>query len=107
MTNEKLISSIKSLLALEAKGALVPHGIGGLAQELLEKSVLALEDRAFDEAAERAAFEIEYGAVQDVYFVEYIGYCWKVIEAKERAERKQLAWYYWKLSAKRKAGGGL
>lgn len=37
--NAKLVSSIKSLLALDSKGALVPNGIGGLARQLLESVV--------------------------------------------------------------------
>ncbi|MDH0042414.1 hypothetical protein [Pseudomonas juntendi] len=34
--NKALISSINALLALDAKGALVPHGIGEMARDLLE-----------------------------------------------------------------------
>lgn len=43
--NAKLVDSIKSLLALDSKGALVPHGVCGLARQLLESSVerLAIE----------------------------------------------------------------
>lgn len=45
MTTE-LISQIDSLLALDAKGTLVPHGIGGLARELLERCQVELNTRA-------------------------------------------------------------
>jgi rubrerythrin len=37
--NAKLVDSIKSLLALDSKGALVPHGVCGLARQLLESAV--------------------------------------------------------------------
>lgn len=37
--NAKLVDSIKSLLALDSKGALVPNGIGGMARQLLESAV--------------------------------------------------------------------
>lgn len=40
--DSKLVDSIRSLLALDAAGALVPHGIGGLARELLESSAIRL-----------------------------------------------------------------
>ncbi|QYM72870.1 hypothetical protein K1X45_15795 [Pseudochrobactrum sp. Wa41.01b-1] len=45
MTSE-LISQIDSLLALDANGCLVPHGIGGLARELLERCQVELNTRA-------------------------------------------------------------
>ncbi|MNF33085.1 hypothetical protein D3C85_448570 [compost metagenome] len=43
--NAKLVDSIKSLLALDSKGALVPNGIGGRARQLQESAVerLAVE----------------------------------------------------------------
>ena len=37
--NAKLVDSIKSLLALDSKGALVPNGVCGLARQLLESAV--------------------------------------------------------------------
>ncbi|MNJ45564.1 hypothetical protein D3C77_406640 [compost metagenome] len=40
--NATLISSINSLLALDAKGALVPNGVCGLARQLLEASTIRL-----------------------------------------------------------------
>jgi hypothetical protein len=36
--NAKLVNSIKSLLALDSKGALVPNGVCGLARQLLESA---------------------------------------------------------------------
>jgi hypothetical protein len=36
--NAKLVDSIKSLLALDSKGALVPNGVCGLARQLLESA---------------------------------------------------------------------
>lgn len=40
--NEKLINSIRSLIALNDKGALTPHGIGGLARSLLSSAAVRL-----------------------------------------------------------------
>lgn len=40
--NKKLAASIEALLALDAKGALVPHGIGGHARTLLSTAVQRL-----------------------------------------------------------------
>jgi hypothetical protein len=48
--NAKLVDSIKSLLALDSKGALVPNGVCGLARQLLES------------AAERLAVETQPAA---------------------------------------------
>lgn len=44
--NAKLVDSIKSLLALDSKGALVPNGVCGLARQLLESAVERLSDDA-------------------------------------------------------------
>ena len=38
---DKLIDSAQALLDLDAKGALSPHGIGGLARENIEKFIAA------------------------------------------------------------------
>lgn len=43
--NAALVSSIKALLALDADGALVPHGIGGHARGLLEAAACRLADQ--------------------------------------------------------------
>lgn len=45
--NAALVDSIKSLLALDSQGALVPHGVGGMARQLLESAVerLAAADK--------------------------------------------------------------
>lgn len=44
--NAKLVDSIKSLLALDSKGALVPHGVCGLARQLLESAAERLSVEA-------------------------------------------------------------
>ncbi|MDY1046619.1 hypothetical protein SOM55_07385 [Pseudomonas coleopterorum] len=44
MSEQKLIEMISALLALDEKRALVPHGLGGHARELLQRSVSALAD---------------------------------------------------------------
>ena len=46
MKHDGLIKSIDALLSLDARGALVPHGIGDLARELLEKCAEALTQPA-------------------------------------------------------------
>ncbi|MBI6912453.1 hypothetical protein N7613_01010 [Pseudomonas juntendi] len=46
MNNDGLIKSIDALLSLDARGSLIPHGIGELARELLEKCVEALTQSA-------------------------------------------------------------
>lgn len=43
--NKALVSSITALLALDAKGALVPHGIGEMARQLLEASSVRLAEQ--------------------------------------------------------------
>lgn len=43
--NKALVSSISSLLALDAKGSLVPHGIGGHARVLLASSAARLAEQ--------------------------------------------------------------
>jgi len=47
-----LTKQIDSLLELDAKGALSPHGIGGLARELLEKCKAELNTRAVPDVPE-------------------------------------------------------
>lgn len=39
MTREQWLASAEALLDLDAKGALVPHGIGGHARTLLEEAI--------------------------------------------------------------------
>lgn len=46
MNNDGLIKSIDALLSLDARGSLIPHGIGELARELLEKCAEALTQPA-------------------------------------------------------------
>lgn len=41
-TENKLVQQINSLLELDAKNALVPHGVGGLARELLTSAAAML-----------------------------------------------------------------
>ena len=43
MTDSQLLDSIDALLHLDAKGALVPHGIGGHARTLLKESAKRIE----------------------------------------------------------------
>lgn len=43
--NAALVSSINALLALDAKGALAPHGIGEMARQLLEASASRLTEQ--------------------------------------------------------------
>ncbi|MFZ4823665.1 hypothetical protein CQW32_17400 [Pseudomonas putida] len=43
--NKALVTSITALLALDAKGALVPHGIGEMARQLLEASSVRLAEQ--------------------------------------------------------------
>jgi hypothetical protein len=57
LSDERLIASIDALLDLDARKALVPHGIGGLARDLLTQSKAEI-DRLKSElngAYERAA----------------------------------------------------
>ncbi|WP_286919731.1 hypothetical protein [Pseudomonas sp. UBA6753] len=49
--NKALVTSITALLALDAKGALTPHGIGGMARQLLEASSVRLAEQHHDEPA--------------------------------------------------------
>ncbi len=42
MTNEELRRSAEALLDLDARGALVPHGIGGLARQIITDLLDAL-----------------------------------------------------------------
>lgn len=49
--NAKLVDSIKSLLALDSQGALVPNGVCGMARQLLESAadrLTAVEQRNAD-----------------------------------------------------------
>jgi len=48
MRKELLIEQINSLLALDRDGALRPHGLGGLARDLFERSVTALTNPVDD-----------------------------------------------------------
>lgn len=43
LADEKLVDNIEALLDLDAAGALVPHGIGGLARTLFERVVERLK----------------------------------------------------------------
>jgi hypothetical protein len=56
-----LIRCIEALLNLDAKGALVPHGIGGHARTLLEAAAVRL---GAEPVAEVVAGTENYGAVQ-------------------------------------------
>src|SRR4051812_32002659 len=59
--NPALLDSIDALLALDAKGALVPHGIGGHARTLLQSAYVrlrALSSTEGVEEIERALKEI-------------------------------------------------
>jgi hypothetical protein len=58
MTPEMLKESAMTLLALDANGVLVPHGIGALAREAIEKLLEAIA------AAERRAGEAEDAAAE-------------------------------------------
>lgn len=51
MTPTELIKATEALLALDAKGALVPHGIGGHARTLLTEALshIAAQDRRIEE----------------------------------------------------------
>jgi hypothetical protein len=42
-SDRKLLDAIKALLALDASGSLVPHGIGGHARKLLNAAAWRLE----------------------------------------------------------------
>src|SRR5690606_38641958 len=42
-SEESLVQNAKSLLALDERGALAPHGIGGLAREVIEKLIAHIE----------------------------------------------------------------
>jgi len=44
--SDTLIKGAKALLALDEKGSLVPHGIGGLAREVIEKLIARVEHTA-------------------------------------------------------------
>lgn len=54
-----IVESIGALLDLDAKGALEPHGVGGLARELLTKAATALQSLSQSLASKEA--EIERG----------------------------------------------
>jgi hypothetical protein len=49
--NAKLISAIAALLDLDAKGALVPHGVGGHARTMLEAAAVRLGSKQHTVAA--------------------------------------------------------
>lgn len=44
--NKALVSSITALLALDAKGALAPHGVGEMARQLLESAAARLAEQS-------------------------------------------------------------
>ena len=45
-SDDSLIANAKALLALDERGSLAPHGIGGLAREVIEKLVARVEQTA-------------------------------------------------------------
>lgn len=63
--NAKLIDAIESMLDLDAKGALVPHGVGGHARTMLAAAAVRLAaSPAADSQDERAAFIKAYAAAK-------------------------------------------
>lgn len=71
MTSE-LIQQIDSLLHLDAKGVLSPHGIGGLARELLEKCKIELNTRAVPYVPELVRLHIDSEGVQECKDGDYV-----------------------------------
>jgi len=68
--NRALISSIKALLILDQKGTLVPHGIGGLARDLLHSASIRLARAEAEgwrpiESAPRDGSKIMLGYIPD------------------------------------------
>lgn len=63
-TSDTLIKSAKALLALDKKGALAPHGIGGLAREVIEKLIARVE---------RTTPQPEQSALSGKCWIEVIG----------------------------------
>ncbi|WP_289140902.1 hypothetical protein [uncultured Pseudomonas sp.] len=62
--NQHLISCIEALLSLDAKGALVPHGVGGHARAMLSSAAQRLAD--FDRVtAERDALQARLTAADE------------------------------------------
>ncbi|PIK76350.1 hypothetical protein [Pseudomonas urethralis] len=64
MKTDGLIKSIDALLSLDARGALVPHGIGDLARELLEKCAEALTQPAEQKQGELERLREHVGAYE-------------------------------------------
>jgi hypothetical protein len=63
LSDERLIASIDALLDLDARKALVPHGIGGLARDLLTQSKAEI-DRLKDLIDVQQAALNEYSTIQ-------------------------------------------
>ena len=50
MTRDQWIASAEALLHLDAKGALVPHGLGGHARTLLEEALKHIGEKKDEDA---------------------------------------------------------
>ena len=74
---ERLAQQADALLEMDAKGALVPHGVGGLARSVISqqtaalRALLAERDAAFaagqEEMRERAAKAYDAGMAWDTF----------------------------------------
>ncbi|MHB0806061.1 hypothetical protein [Stutzerimonas nitrititolerans] len=63
-SEESLVQNAKALLALDERGALAPHGIGGLAREVIEKLIAHIE---------RTTPQPEQSALSGKCWIEVIG----------------------------------
>ncbi len=63
-SEESLVQNAKALLALDERGALAPHGIGGLAREVIEKLIAHVE---------RTTPQPEQSALSGKCWIEVIG----------------------------------
>ena len=85
--NQKLISSINALLALDAKGSLVPHGIGEHARALLQACEARLPEQNYPSETELIANGLGYPiSKEDAVKLHYAGYRSEVITILEAWE---------------------
>jgi len=67
-SDDSLIANAKALLALDERGSLAPHGIGGLAREVIEKLVARVEQTA-PQPVEVMRFQLKHPDTGDAHAV--------------------------------------
>lgn len=85
--NNHLISCIKSLLSLDEKGALVPHGVGGHARTMLSSAAQRLSD--FDRVTAEFAELREWSSRLDALHVDEIKSHRRTTDAAIKASRER------------------